>query len=80
MMDAQIILPDIFLEKVDRSTMASGLEVRVPFLDNDLVDYAYTIPAHLKIPNGQCQQLESVWGCKFDLQPQVLEHVLESLL
>ena len=39
MTDSQIILPDIFLEKVDRSTMANSVEVRVPFLDHDLVDF-----------------------------------------
>ena len=36
LVDAMVILPDIFLEKVDRSTMAASIEVRVPFLDNDL--------------------------------------------
>jgi asparagine synthase (glutamine-hydrolysing) len=29
--------------------MAHGLETRVPFLDNDLVDFAQSIPVHLKI-------------------------------
>jgi asparagine synthase (glutamine-hydrolysing) len=52
LIDSQIILPDIFLEKVDRSTMASSVEVRVPFLDNDLVEFAQSIPSSLKIPGG----------------------------
>lgn len=47
--DLQILLPDIFLEKVDRSTMAVSTEVRVPFLDFDLVDYVATVPAATKI-------------------------------
>ena len=47
--DTQIILPDIFLEKVDRSTMASGIEVRVPFLDNDVIDFAMGLPSHSKV-------------------------------
>tara|TARA_B100000963_G_scaffold361835_1_gene400139 strand:+ start:3768 stop:5630 length:1863 start_codon:yes stop_codon:yes gene_type:complete len=72
MIDAQIILPDIFLEKVDRSTMASGLEVRVPFLDNDLVDYIYSIPAHLKVPNGKQK-----WLLKKALRGTVPDNVLE---
>jgi asparagine synthase (glutamine-hydrolysing) len=51
--DLMIILPDIYLEKVDRSTMAASLEVRVPFLDNDLVDFVVGLPSHLKIPLGK---------------------------
>lgn len=51
--DLLITLPDTFLEKVDRSTMAASLEVRVPFLDNDLVDFAVRLPARSKIPYGQ---------------------------
>lgn len=50
--DLLITLPDTFLEKVDRSTMAASLEVRVPFLDNDLVDFVARLPARSKIPNG----------------------------
>ncbi len=46
LVDAMIILPDIFLEKVDRSTMAASVEVRVPFLDNDLVDFCMGYPVH----------------------------------
>lgn len=53
LVDAMIILPDIFLEKVDRSTMAASLEVRVPFLDNDLVEYCMRIPGYCKVPHGQ---------------------------
>lgn len=52
LIDSQIILPDIFLEKVDRSTMAASVEVRVPFLDNDLVEFAQSIPSKIKTPNG----------------------------
>lgn len=35
----------------DKLSMAHGLETRVPFLDNDLVDFALKIPNHLKINN-----------------------------
>jgi asparagine synthase (glutamine-hydrolysing) len=47
--DLQIILPDIFLEKVDRATMAQSVEVRVPYLDHELVDYVISVPARLKV-------------------------------
>jgi asparagine synthase (glutamine-hydrolysing) len=50
--DTQLILPSIFLEKVDRSTMAAGLEVRVPFLDNSLTSYVMALPSKEKIKKG----------------------------
>jgi len=41
----------------DRMSMAHGLELRVPFLDKDLVEFAFTIPANLKMKNGQTKYL-----------------------
>ena len=35
----------------DKLSMAHGLETRVPFLDNDLVDFAQTVPVNLKLGN-----------------------------
>lgn len=35
----------------DKLSMANSLEVRVPFLDNDLVDFAMKVPVHLKLGN-----------------------------
>lgn len=35
----------------DKISMAHGLEVRVPFLDNDLVDFAMSLPVNLKLKN-----------------------------
>ncbi|MBL0191341.1 MAG: asparagine synthase (glutamine-hydrolyzing) [Saprospiraceae bacterium] len=51
--DTRIILPDQFLEKVDKSTMANGVEVRVPFLDNELVSFALSLPSEMKVKNGR---------------------------
>ncbi|HEC92727.1 MAG TPA: asparagine synthase, partial [Candidatus Atribacteria bacterium] len=42
-------LPDTYLEKVDKASMAVGLEARVPFLDHNLVEFAFSIPANCKI-------------------------------
>ncbi len=47
--DTNIILPDLYFEKVDRATMANSLEVRVPFLDNNLASYAMSLPGHYKV-------------------------------
>jgi asparagine synthase (glutamine-hydrolysing) len=45
-------LPELLLMRVDKITMANSIEVRVPFLDEDLVEFALSIPASLKIKNG----------------------------
>ena len=37
------------LTKVDRSSMQHGLEVRTPYLDHELMEFAMTLPNHLKI-------------------------------
>lgn len=47
------MLPEQFLEKVDKSTMANSVEVRVPFLDNELADFAMRLPATTKLKNGE---------------------------
>jgi len=48
-MDAQLALPDDMLHYFDRASMAHSLEVRVPFLDHELVEYCATIPSELKV-------------------------------
>lgn len=45
------LIEDIF-PKVDMMSMATSLEARVPYLDNDLLDLALAIPAHMKVRNG----------------------------
>lgn len=51
--DTQIILRNTFLEKVDKSTMAASIEARVPFLDNDLVEYVMSLPSEIKLRNKE---------------------------
>jgi len=57
MVDLSIELPDLYLEKVDRSTMAHGLEVRVPFLDHELVDFMARVPGDRTMPRGRTKWL-----------------------
>jgi asparagine synthase (glutamine-hydrolysing) len=48
-LDAQMALPDDMLHYFDRTSMAHSLEVRVPFLDHHLVEFAATIPSRYKV-------------------------------
>jgi asparagine synthase (glutamine-hydrolysing) len=50
--DLEHYLPDDNLEKSDRSTMAGGLELRVPLLDHRIVEFARTLPDSLLIRDG----------------------------
>jgi asparagine synthase (glutamine-hydrolysing) len=50
-------LLDDLLVKTDRMSMAHGLEVRCPFLDTQLVDWAATLPDNLKIRGGTLKYL-----------------------
>ena len=50
--DLKTYLNGDLLTKVDRMSMASSLEVRVPFLDHRVIEFAATIPSNLKIKNG----------------------------
>jgi len=50
--DTNFLLPDDFLTKVDRASMAFGLEVRPPLLDVSLLELAAAMPSSMKIRNG----------------------------
>ncbi|HTJ50713.1 MAG TPA: asparagine synthase (glutamine-hydrolyzing) [Cyclobacteriaceae bacterium] len=47
--DMNLVLPNDMLTKVDLMSMANGLEVRVPFLDYEVVNFAFSLPDHYKI-------------------------------
>jgi asparagine synthase (glutamine-hydrolysing) len=47
--DLKMLLPDAYLEKVDKAAMACSLETRLPFLDHRLVELAFQIPGRYKV-------------------------------
>ena len=71
--DAQILLPDVFLEKVDKPTMAHSVEIRVPMLDANLATYAMSLPAGLKVHGNQKK-----WILRQALRGVVPDRVLDA--
>jgi asparagine synthase (glutamine-hydrolysing) len=51
--DQKYCLPDNMLTKVDRTSMAHSIEVRPPFLDHRIVEFANSLPAGLKIQGSR---------------------------
>ena len=50
--DTRFYLPNDMIAKVDRMSMAHGLEARVPFLDHEMVEFAAKLPSDFKLKNG----------------------------
>src|SRR5262249_35403270 len=65
-------LPELLLMRVDKITMASSLEARVPFLDHKLVEFAMGIPQHMKYRDGKTKRL-----LKRALKGKIPDRVLE---
>ena len=51
--DSKTWLPNDLLLKADKMTMAASIELRVPFLDHEIVEFASSLPAKYKIHNGE---------------------------
>jgi asparagine synthase (glutamine-hydrolysing) len=56
-LDLRLRLPELLLMRVDKMTMATAVEARVPFLDHELVTFAMGIPQAVKVANGKLKDL-----------------------
>ena len=54
-LDLVYYLPDDILEKLDRAAMGASLETRIPFLNERVVDFAWSLPSKMKLRNGQAK-------------------------
>jgi asparagine synthase (glutamine-hydrolysing) len=51
-LEVRSTLPDELLMYADKLSMAHGLELRVPFVDKEIVEYVERLPANFKVRNG----------------------------
>ncbi len=56
-LELNLRLPELLLMRVDRMTMASSVEGRVPFLDHKLVELALSIPTAAKTRGGELKRI-----------------------
>ncbi|MFO1256458.1 MAG: XrtA/PEP-CTERM system amidotransferase [Sphingomonadaceae bacterium] len=69
--DLKFWLPGDILTKVDRTSMAVSLEAREPLLDHRLVEFAASLPEHLRVRRG-----EGKWLLKKTMQRYLPEEIL----
>ncbi|WMS86193.1 asparagine synthase (glutamine-hydrolyzing) [Pleionea litopenaei] len=55
--DQRYYLPGDNLVKSDRASMFTSLEMRLPLLDKKLIEFAWTVPNHMKLKDGQSKWL-----------------------
>jgi len=69
--DVKTYLPGDILVKVDRMSMANSLEVRAPILDYRVMEYAASIPSHMKL-----KQSEKKYILKEAFKPLLTDEIL----
>jgi asparagine synthase (glutamine-hydrolysing) len=56
-LDLNLRLPELLLMRVDKMSMATSLEARVPFLDHKFVEFVMSIPGSIKTTNGELKYI-----------------------
>jgi asparagine synthase (glutamine-hydrolysing) len=64
-LETRFSLPDELLMFSDKMSMRHGLEVRVPYLDKEIVEYVERLNAHFKVRNGSRKWLHRQVCCDF---------------
>ena len=68
--DLKLRLPELILMRIDKMSMACGLEARVPFLDHVLISKMIDIPKNIKFKNRNLKSL--LKDCVKDLIPKII--------
>jgi asparagine synthase (glutamine-hydrolysing) len=69
--DTKTWLPDDLLIKADRMTMANSIELRVPFLDHKVLEFAARLPRNQKVRG---------WKMKYLLKKALAKHIPKEIL
>jgi asparagine synthase (glutamine-hydrolysing) len=70
-LDQLFFLTDHNLNYTDKTGMASGVEIRVPYLDPDLVAWAATVPLRAKLRRGQTK-----WVLRKAMEPYLPREII----
>jgi asparagine synthase (glutamine-hydrolysing) len=71
-LEVRSTLPDELLMYADKLSMAHGLELRVPYVDKEIVEYVERLPANLKVRNGTRKWLHRQ-VCHTYLPPSIIK-------
>ena len=72
-LESVIYLGNMLLRDGDANGMAHGLEIRVPLLDRRLIDYAFSIPGRVRLPNGRADKHLLRRAFSSELRPSLLQ-------